>query len=195
MSYNPSLDYAALMYNSHSEALKAKCYDSVIDQFKVKQSHDIVVVSAFIQLVEDPVLRPSSILAAPIAPLNNPSDLTGIAIIRQNWDTILSQVSAAFNFDFFIFNNLFVSTPLLILKALTLFLMTEKEFLPIHIPMVQSNSKMGVLVIFTIKNMINIKENLINFHAVRMQLTLLHSIPMTVFSLKQLQIELLVQVF
>jgi hypothetical protein len=80
------------MYNSHAEALKAKCYDSVMDQFKVKNSYDVVVVSALVQLVEDTAFRPSSILAAPIAPLYRPKDITGIAIIKQNWDTILSQV-------------------------------------------------------------------------------------------------------
>jgi len=80
----------AVMYNVHSERLRAATIDAVMDAWEAGR-RNVSAVSPLIQLVQDAATRPASLLIYPIAPSHDPDVLVGFVRSIHNWDSLLAQ--------------------------------------------------------------------------------------------------------
>jgi len=83
-------NFAAPMFNLHSEYYRGKAIDKVM-QFFYEGRRNESAITPLIQLVTDPIRRPASLLVYPVAPAKNTSILVGFIRFIHNWDTILTK--------------------------------------------------------------------------------------------------------
>lgn len=81
---------SSLLYNLHSEYNRGKAIDEVIDAWRIGIRRKCAV-TPMVQLVQDTVQRPASMLFYPISPALNDSKLVGFIRAVHDWDTVLLQ--------------------------------------------------------------------------------------------------------
>eukprot|EP01036_Dinobryon_divergens_P023365 gene23365-31704_t len=79
---------SSVMYNLHSEYHRGKAIDEVIDAWDIGIRNKSAVTS-MVQLVQDTLQRPASMLFYPISPATNNSELVGFVRAVHDWDTVL----------------------------------------------------------------------------------------------------------
>lgn len=91
--YDPS-SISAVLYNLHSEYIRGKAIDLVMDAWEANR-RTASAVTPMIHLIQDTSSRPASMLFYPIAPASNDSELVGFISAVHNWDTVLEEVVPA----------------------------------------------------------------------------------------------------
>lgn len=91
--YDPS-SISAVLYNLHSEYIRGKAIDLVMDAWEANR-RTASAVTPMIHLVQDTSPRPASMLFYPISPASNDSEVVGFIRAVHNWDTVLEEVVPA----------------------------------------------------------------------------------------------------
>jgi signal transduction histidine kinase len=82
------------MYNLHSERIRGKAIDLVMDAWEANR-RTASAVTPMIHLIQDTSPRPASMMFDPISPASNDSELVGFIRAVHNWDTVLEEVVPA----------------------------------------------------------------------------------------------------